>query len=142
MGGNFQPSPTGGAVHLWRLVRAVREELARDARIAAIAGRQHGVVTQRQLLACAGRLQRKGLTLHRSPSLQNAAATTKSGIRVTTAPRTLTDLRSTVPPWEFRRAVRQAEFLDLATGLNTDGTPSDPESAVLRAELGMATYAR
>ena len=80
----------------------------------------------------AGRERRSGLVIHRSPSLQNAATTVKDGIAVTTVPRTLADLRGTIPPWEYRRAIRQAEVLGLPTGVTTDGTRSDPEADFLR----------
>ncbi len=46
--------------------------------------------------------------------------------------RTLADLRRMAPAWLVRRAVRQAEFIGLDTGLITDGTRSDPEAAFLR----------
>jgi very-short-patch-repair endonuclease len=80
----------------------------------------------------AGRERRTGLILHRSPSLQKAVTTVKDGIAVTTVARTLADLRGTVAEWELRRAIRQAEFLGLPTGLGTDGTRSDPEADFLR----------
>jgi very-short-patch-repair endonuclease len=37
-----------------------------------------------------------------------------------------------VPAWELRRAIRQAEFPGLPTGVATDGTRSDPEPDFLR----------
>jgi very-short-patch-repair endonuclease len=80
----------------------------------------------------AGRARRSGLVIHRSPSLQNAATTLEDGIAVTTVARTLTDLRGSVPAWELRRAIRQAEFLGLPTGMTTDRTRSDPEADFLR----------
>lgn len=54
-------------------------------------------------------------------------------IPVTTVPRTLVDLRDTLPPRLVRRAVRQAEFLGLALGeIKTDRTRSDLERYFLR----------
>jgi very-short-patch-repair endonuclease len=72
------------------------------------------------------------MQIHRSPSLQKTATTIKDGIRVTTTPRTLADLKGTVEPWEHRRAIRQAEYLGLPTALKTDRTRSDLEAAFLR----------
>jgi very-short-patch-repair endonuclease len=80
----------------------------------------------------AGREHRTGLLIHRSPSLQKAATTVRDGMAVTTVARTLVDLRGAIPAWERRRAIRQAEFLGLPTGLGTDGTRSDPEADFLR----------
>jgi predicted transcriptional regulator of viral defense system len=80
----------------------------------------------------AGRARRARLAIHRSPSLQEAATTIEDGIAVTTVARTVTDLRGSVPAWELRRAIRQAEFLGLPTGLATDRTRSDPEADFLR----------
>jgi very-short-patch-repair endonuclease len=56
----------------------------------------------------------------------------RDGIRVTAVPRTLADLRGSIPDWERRRAIRQAEFLGLPTGMGTDRTRSDPEADFLR----------
>lgn len=80
----------------------------------------------------AGRERRNGVVIHRSPSLQEMVTTLKKGIAVTTVPRTLDDLRGSIPSWELRRAIRQAEFLGLPTGLASDGTRSDPEAEFLR----------
>jgi very-short-patch-repair endonuclease len=80
----------------------------------------------------AGREHRTGLLIHRSPSLQKAATTVRDGMTVTTVARTLVDLRGSIPAWERRRAIRQAEFLGLRTGLGTDRTRSDPEADFLR----------
>jgi hypothetical protein len=48
-------------------------------------------------------------------------------IPVTTPARTLADLCGAVPAWEWRRAVRQAEFRGLKIGIGTDGSRSDLE---------------
>jgi len=55
--------------------------------------------------------------------------TRRHGIPVTTPARTIADLKAAVPAWEWRRAVRQAEFkkLDLGSSVQTDGTRSDLE---------------
>jgi very-short-patch-repair endonuclease len=51
---------------------------------------------------------------------------------VTTPARTIADMRATRPPWEVRRATRQAEFLRLPLdGVVTDGTRSDLEEDFL-----------
>jgi very-short-patch-repair endonuclease len=52
-------------------------------------------------------------------------------IPVTTPARTLADLRGTVPEWQWRRAVRQAEFLGLSLGFETDRARSDLEADFL-----------
>jgi very-short-patch-repair endonuclease len=53
---------------------------------------------------------------------------------VTTPARTVSDLRPIVPPWLWRRAVRQAELAGFALGpeIETDGTRSDLELDFLR----------
>ncbi len=60
-------------------------------------------------------------------------AVTHRGIPVTTPERTIADLRHVVSPWEWRRALRQAEFkrLPLAS-IETDRTRSDLERDFLR----------
>lgn len=55
----------------------------------------------------------------------------RRGIRLTGAARTLADLRSVVPAWQWRRAVRQAEIGGLDTGVVSDGTRSDLERDLL-----------
>jgi very-short-patch-repair endonuclease len=80
----------------------------------------------------AGRVHRDRIVIHRSPSLQYAVTTHGSAIRVTTVPRTLADLQGAVPDWQRRRAIRQAEYLGLPTGLSSDRTRSDPEADFLR----------
>ncbi|MDX6581131.1 MAG: hypothetical protein QOI10_315 [Solirubrobacterales bacterium] len=79
-----------------------------------------------------GRATRLGLRIHRSHLPQNET-TLRHRIRVTTPARTLVDLKRTVPPETYHRALRQAEYknMDLA-GLHTDGTRSDPEADFLR----------
>ena len=53
--------------------------------------------------------------------------TVRDRIPVTTVPRTLADIPSTLAPYLVRRAIRQAEFLKLPTGIETDRTRSDLE---------------
>ena len=78
-----------------------------------------------------GRARQAGIRLHRRRSLGEASKTRRLGIPVTTPARTLTDLRGSVPEWQWRRAVRQAEFLGLAPGFETDRTRSDLEGDFL-----------
>jgi very-short-patch-repair endonuclease len=81
----------------------------------------------------AGRRKRRGIRIHRSPSLPRNSATTRNRIAVTTAARTLTNLKRTVTPAVFRKAVRQAEFLGLQLdSIETDHTRSELERAFLR----------
>jgi very-short-patch-repair endonuclease len=82
-----------------------------------------------------GRRQRRGLQLHRSPSLTTAVTTRRLGIRVTTPERTITDLRRSVTPAVLRRAIRQAEYDGRPIGdhgRRTDRTRSDLERRFLR----------
>jgi very-short-patch-repair endonuclease len=60
--------------------------------------------------------------------------TRRRGIPVTTPARTIADLRRTAPPWEFRRAIRQAEVLGLPLGneLHGERTRSDLERDFLK----------
>jgi very-short-patch-repair endonuclease len=82
-----------------------------------------------------GRARRDGIRVHRRPSLTAAETTLRDGIPVTSPSRTLTDLRASLPPGEFRRAVRQAEIRGLPIdprALVPDGTASELERAFLR----------
>jgi hypothetical protein len=81
-----------------------------------------------------GRGKRSGIRLHRCPSLVEGMTTRRLDIPVTTVARTIEDLRSAVPPWQWRRAIRKAEVagLPLGPGLETDGTRSDLERDFLR----------
>lgn len=76
-----------------------------------------------------GRRTRRGIRIHRCPTLLPASVISKQGIPVTTPTRTIADLRGAVSPWELRRAVRQAEVLGLPTGAEslTKRTRSDLE---------------
>jgi very-short-patch-repair endonuclease len=80
-----------------------------------------------------GRKKRDGIHLHRSPSLPDNAMTCCDGIGVTTPARTLADLRRTVAPALFRRALRQAEYRGLEIGdVPSDRSRSELERAFLR----------
>lgn len=50
---------------------------------------------------------------------------------MTTPARTLHDLKGTVPEWQWRKAVRQAEFKRMRIGFETDRTRSDLEADFL-----------
>ncbi|HWO47695.1 MAG TPA: type IV toxin-antitoxin system AbiEi family antitoxin domain-containing protein [Solirubrobacterales bacterium] len=93
-----------------------------------------------------GRCRRNGVRIHRCGSLKASLSTTglpkrlatvRDHIPVTTVPRTLVDIRATLPPRLVRRAVRQAEFLGLGLGeIKTDRTRSDLERYFLRLWRG------
>ena len=76
-----------------------------------------------------GRRKRHGIRIHRCPTLLSASVTSQQGIPVTSPARTIADLRGSVPSWELRRAVRQAEVMGLPTGAErlTKHTRSDLE---------------
>jgi very-short-patch-repair endonuclease len=88
----------------------------------------HVTVTNRN-----GRANREGLRLHRSSTLSTSQTTHQLNIPVTKPARTLDDLRRVGPPSEYRRALRQAEFLQLPTGdqPDADRTRSDLETRFL-----------
>jgi very-short-patch-repair endonuclease len=91
-----------------------------------------------------GRGKRKGIRLHRCPSLSAAVpghherprpslVTVRDRIPVTTVPRTLEDLLSSVPDHLHRRAIRQAELAGYSLGTTeSDRTRSDLERDFLR----------
>jgi hypothetical protein len=58
----------------------------------------------------AGRLKRSGIRIHRSGRLAAEETTTRSGIPVTTVPRTLLDLADVLDRQALRRAVTEAEY--------------------------------
>lgn len=80
-----------------------------------------------------GRGTRLGIRIHRPMSLATAEMTRLRGIPVTSAARTLADLRRAVPAGELRRAIRQADFLGLSTGSDvmSDRTRSELERRFL-----------
>jgi very-short-patch-repair endonuclease len=84
--------------------------------------------------ARSGRSKRSGIRLHRCRSLGNGATTQRGRIPVTTPARTIADLRGAVPEWQWRRAVRQAEFARFRLGpdIEIDGTRSDLERDFLQ----------
>jgi very-short-patch-repair endonuclease len=91
-----------------------------------------------------GRKRRRGIRIHRCATLgallsidalqkrPTRLVTVRDYIPVTTVPRTIADLPSTLPPRLVRRAIRQAEFLKLPVGIETDRTRSDLEREFLR----------
>jgi very-short-patch-repair endonuclease len=86
-----------------------------------------------------GRKPRRGIRLHRSAAISRGQATRHFGIPVTTPERTIEDLRRFPPrrggatPAQVRRAIRQADALDLRLGnVQTDRTKSDLERDFLR----------
>ena len=82
--------------------------------------------------SASGRARRADLRLHRSPLLQAADTTRHRRIAVTTPVRTIIDLRRVAGPEEARKAIRQAEFLDLdLAGIGSDHTNSELERLFL-----------
>jgi very-short-patch-repair endonuclease len=97
-----------------------------------------------------GRERRRGIHIHRCPSLKVGAAmaglstdglqsrhpvlvTMRKGIPLTTVPRTIADLRGVVPPRLVRRAIRQAELAGFRLDrIRSDRTRSDLERDFLR----------
>jgi hypothetical protein len=60
--------------------------------------------------AAVRRKQRPGIVVHRSRTLTPRDITRRRGIAVTTPARTIEDVRGTIEPYLFRRALRQAEL--------------------------------
>jgi hypothetical protein len=60
--------------------------------------------------AAVRRKQRPGIVVHRSRTLTPRDITRRHGIAVTTPSRTIEDVRGTIEPYLFRRALRQAEL--------------------------------
>jgi hypothetical protein len=60
--------------------------------------------------AAVRRKPRPGLQIHRSRTLTRRDITRRHGIAVTTPARTIWDIRGTIEPYLFRRALRQAEL--------------------------------
>jgi hypothetical protein len=91
-----------------------------------------------------GRQRRRGIRIHRCAALgaplsidplqkrPASLVTVRDYIPVTTVARTIADLPSTLAPYLVRRAIRQAEFLKLPVGIETDRTRSDLERDFLR----------
>lgn len=80
-----------------------------------------------------GRRRRRRIRVHRPASLQPGEIAQRRGIPVTSPARTLADLKGTIPAHELRRAIRQADFLGLPTGLGieVDKTRSELERRFL-----------
>jgi len=80
-----------------------------------------------------GRKQRRGILLHRSSTLTAQQRTVRHGIPVTSAARTLEDLRPLLSPAQFALALREAEFRRLAVGNQEkgDGSRSELEARML-----------
>jgi very-short-patch-repair endonuclease len=81
-----------------------------------------------------GRARRRALIVHRSSTLLPSQTTSRLNVPVTKPARTLADLRRVGPDWEYRRALRQAEFRQLPIGdlPEADGSRSGLESRFLR----------
>jgi hypothetical protein len=60
--------------------------------------------------AAVRRKQRPGIVVHRSRTLTASDITRRHGIAVTTPSRTISDVRGSIEPYLFRRALRQAEL--------------------------------
>ena len=73
------------------------------------------------LASRSGRRRRTGLRIHRPHSLPQTSRLIRDGIPVTSPTRTIADLRGTESAATVRRAVRQAELVNLPL----DDTPSD-----------------
>jgi Transcriptional regulator, AbiEi antitoxin/Protein of unknown function (DUF559) len=80
-----------------------------------------------------GRAKRRGIVIHRPSTLLPSQTTSRLNIPVTKPARTLADLRRVGPDWEYRKALRQAEFRQLPIGdlPEADGTRSGLESRFL-----------
>jgi very-short-patch-repair endonuclease len=76
---------------------------------------------------------RPGIVIHRSRTLDATHITGRLGIPVTTASRTLADLRRLLPQPQFAAALRQAEYLGLrlSEGIQPDHTRSELEARFL-----------
>src|SRR5215218_7778626 len=106
--------------------------------------------THVSISSTSGRSSRRGIHIHRCPSLAQPSSspsyppaeggrgrrpltTQRDNIPVTTIPRTIQDLRaSSLPEYLVRRAIRQAELKGLRLeGIESDRTRSDLETAFL-----------
>ena len=80
-----------------------------------------------------GKLSRRGIVLHRSPSLREKGMVgSRERIPVTSPRRTIEDLPPVLPAYLVRKARRQAEFLGYELGLPSDRSRSDLERDFLR----------
>ena len=80
-----------------------------------------------------GRRRRRGIRVHRSIHFGDEQTTRRRGIPVTTPARTLADIRRTLPPARYAKALREAEFLRLPidASLGADRTRSELEARFL-----------
>ena len=78
--------------------------------------RQSGLI-QISVPCTSGRLQRRGIQLHRRTSLEPGDVIDRDEIPITTPARTIADLRGVIPEHEHRRAIRQAEVFGYRTGI-------------------------
>jgi very-short-patch-repair endonuclease len=120
----------GGGARLWAGSRA-QSPNRRDALEASRAATRPGPHLDRER-------QRPGQAArHRDPPTAHLLprhTTSQLNIRVTSPARTLADLRRGGPDWEYRKALRQAEFRQLPIGdlPEADGTRSGLEASFLR----------
>ncbi|HEX3733578.1 MAG TPA: type IV toxin-antitoxin system AbiEi family antitoxin domain-containing protein [Solirubrobacterales bacterium] len=82
----------------------------------------------------AGRQRRRGIRIHRPETLSPQSVSQRHRIPVTTAARTIADLRGTISSAQLRRAIRQAEALGLRTGVAA-GEPTRSELEDLFLDL-------
>ena len=80
-----------------------------------------------------GRERRRGVRVHRSPTLLPSHCTLRNAIPVTKPARTLEDLRRVLPATQFAAALREAEYLRLpiADRFEPDRTRSELEARFL-----------
>jgi predicted transcriptional regulator of viral defense system len=88
-----------------------------------------------------GRQQRRGIRVHRSTTLTQRQSTRRLNIPVTTAARTLLDLRRCVSEVELGRARRQAEALGYRLDDAADIEPDLTRSELERRFLGLCERA-
>jgi very-short-patch-repair endonuclease len=74
-----------------------------------------------------GRAKRRGIQIHRRPTLPTQPVIRRHGIPVTNPAQTIADIRSELEAPQWRRAVRQAEVLGLNTGLDEPLAPTRSE---------------
>lgn len=108
-------SHRSAAAH-WRLLEPVRGPV--DVSVPSLGGRE----------------RRSGIRVHRRPWTDRSCVVWRHRIPVTPPAQTIADLRGAVPPWQLRRAIRQAEMAGyrLAPDIPRDRTRSDLERDFLR----------
>jgi very-short-patch-repair endonuclease len=85
----------------------------------------------------AGRRKRRGIRIHRSPSLMAAVTTRRHGIAVTKPARTLRDLHRTLPKRTYQRAVRRALDLRLIRSEDLEYEPDLTRSELERLFIAL-----